>query len=88
MVLYGLRITTLACLIIFISALSSVSFAGDKVSVDNWDIQRFRGRLGLWKLIESKNHLRFTLKKFKSTYKDFYALNGRKFGYNSYLFIP
>ncbi len=88
MVLYGLRITTLACVLIFISALNSVSFAGEKVSVDNWDVQRYRGKLGLWKLIESKNHLRFTLKKFGSTLKDFYELNGRNFKFNNYLFLP
>ncbi len=68
--------------------MSGFSYAGEKVIIDNWDFHQYKGKLGLWKLIESKNHLRFILKKYKSTYRDFYSINGRRFDYNSYLFIP
>jgi murein DD-endopeptidase MepM/ murein hydrolase activator NlpD len=78
----------LALILIIISAMSTISYAGDKISIDNWDVHQYRGNPGLWKLIESKNHLRAALKKYGTSYKDFYSLNGRNFKYNSYLFIP
>jgi murein DD-endopeptidase MepM/ murein hydrolase activator NlpD len=85
---YRSKIPFLIFLLFIFTAMSTVSYAGEKVPVDNWEIHQYKGNLGLWKLIESKNHLRLALKKFGSSYKEFYAINGRKFKYGSYLFVP
>lgn len=85
---YRLRVIYFVLMLIIFIVTHNISYAGEKVSVDNWDIHQYKGKRGLWKMIDSKNHLRFTLKKYRSSYKDFYLLNGRKYKFKSYLFIP
>lgn len=69
----------------------SVSDAAEKVILDNEHIQKYRGNLGKWVLIESKNALLMNARRFTIPTRDVYAINSIKSidkVVGNYIFFP
>ncbi len=74
--------------IFFIVISLNSGYAKEKVFIDNWDIQQYRGQLGQWKLIGSKKILRYYAKKYKVTLSRISKLKGGRLLNEEYVFIP
>ena len=73
--------------IILIFLLTSTVFANEKNNIDNYDIQQYKGHLGQWIELKSRNMLRVYKSRFDVTIKKIYFVN-KKISVGSYIFIP
>ncbi len=76
--------------VIIMLFLYSMASAGEQVTIDTADIQEYRGKIGKWFLIDTREALSGFVKKFSITLKDVYAINkirNKRISYD-YYFIP
>ncbi len=81
----------LILLLIFIAASVNGAFAGEKILIDNTDIQEFRGKQGKWILLTSKTAVSSLAKEFGTISDEIYAINdipAKKDPVGTYIFIP
>ncbi len=66
------------------------AYANEKLIIDNDDIQSYKGRLGIWKLISNKYKLKSFLIKVSCSEKEVRTINSKNNIYNNnqYFFIP
>jgi len=73
--------------LIFVFFLLPLS-AQDKFYLDNETIQFYRGALGQWKFVHSKNELKNLAKKHNTTLRQIEDVNRKRTGVTKYFFIP
>lgn len=76
-------------LILFFS--SGVVSAGEKIAIDNRDIQEYRGKIGKWVLIDSKNTITYYTNEFSSSLSEVFKLNNlsnSRDAIGDYAFVP
>ncbi len=73
--------------VLIILSTTAMATAGEKIQVDNDNIQHYRGTAGKWEMPGSMNRLRYLVRKYQSTLYKVKRING-SLNCNSYLFIP
>ncbi|MCP4135603.1 MAG: M23 family metallopeptidase [bacterium] len=81
------KFTAIISLFILLISIQS-AFAEEKVIIDNLEVQHYRGKTGKWIMPESRKKLKSIIRKFRVTMSEVKQINGSKFKYRDYIFIP
>ena len=74
--------------LIIIIFLYSLLTANENTFIDNYEIQLYKGKLGKWQLLNSRNNINFFIKKYGISKKQVYSINNKNFKTANYLFFP
>lgn len=67
---------------------SMMSFAREKIYVDNQEIQQYKGELGKWINVASTANLTYLVQKFDVTAAKVKEANGNSISLKNYIFVP
>ncbi|OHD65632.1 MAG: hypothetical protein A2176_13385 [Spirochaetes bacterium RBG_13_51_14] len=65
-----------------------ISYADDVIHVDNQYFQKYRGRIGVWAIVDSQMKLSYYSNKFYITIKEVQEINGTAISWGDYIFVP
>ncbi len=83
----GMRRIIALTLFLFINY-TAIALAEESVSVDNLNIQEYKGRCGVWMTAESQAKLNFFINKFSISMKDIQDVNGTTITWGETIFVP
>ena len=74
---------------VFIFLFSSIMvYSAESINLDNQDLQEYKGKKGLWTMVQSSADLNNLVKKYNITLKEAKEINDNNISFGDYNFIP